>query len=161
MVYGDDIFEDNPSISSALNNNKSMKMLAHCSSHWKHAQGYYVVDVDIYEIDEINEISGACGDNLTWTFLEETKTLTISGTGDMWDYRDSYFTSNISTPWSAYIQDIKNVVLEDGVSSIGVCAFYGCSNIETIDIANSVTSIGEYNQEIEGETNVEIIPVSA
>lgn len=144
MVYGDDIFEDNPSISSALNNNKSMKMLAHCSSHWKHAQGYYVVDVDIYEIDEINEISGACGDNLTWTFLEETKTLTISGTGDMWDYRDSYFTSNITTPWSAYIQDIKNVVLEDGVSSIGVCAFYGCSNIETIKIANSVTKIGRY-----------------
>ena len=144
MVYGDHFFEDNPSIANALNNNKSIKMLAHCSSYWKQAQGYYVVDVDEYEIDEINEISGTCGDNLTWTFSQETKTLKISGTGNMWDYSDSYFTDIISTPWGNYIHDIKNVELENGVTSIGICAFYGCSNMEKIDISNSVTSIGKY-----------------
>ena len=28
--------------------------------------------------------SGTCGDNLTWTYVEETGTLTISGSGDMY-----------------------------------------------------------------------------
>ena len=30
--------------------------------------------------------SGACGDNLTWTYDSSTYTLIISGTGDMYDY---------------------------------------------------------------------------
>ena len=34
-------------------------------------------------------------------------------------------------------------------------------SIASVTIPDSVTSIGEYNQEIKGETNVEIIPVSA
>lgn len=29
---------------------------------------------------------GTCGDNLTWTYAESTKTLTIEGTGTMRDY---------------------------------------------------------------------------
>ena len=40
-------------------------------------------------------------------------------------------------------------------------AFYYCRGLTSVTIPNSVTSIGEYNQEIKGETNVEIIPVSA
>jgi len=47
------------------------------------------------------------------------------------------------------------------VTSIWVSAFYYCSNLNSVSIPNSVTKIGEYNQEIEGVTNVEIIPVSA
>ena len=139
MVYGDDFLEDNPSVSNALNNNTSMKMLAHCSSHWKHAQGYYVVDVDKYEIGETNEIFGTCGDKLTWTFLEETKTLTISGIGEMWNYD---FRDGISTPWKDFRQEIKTVLLEDGVTTIGSDAFNGCVNMDNIEIPNSIVSIG-------------------
>lgn len=40
-------------------------------------------------------------------------------------------------------------------------AFKYCEGLTSITIPNSVTSIGEYNQEIKGKTNVEIIPVSA
>ena len=32
---------------------------------------------------------GKCGDNLTWTYVEATKTLTISGTGVMSNYTPS------------------------------------------------------------------------
>ena len=47
-----------------------------------------------------------------------------------------------------------NAIIETSTNTL----IAGCKN--TV-IPNSVTSIGEYNQEIEGETNVEIIPVSA
>ena len=47
------------------------------------------------------------------------------------------------------------------VKSLGNKAFFECSNITTLIIPNSITSIGEYNQEIMGKTNVEIIPVIA
>ena len=60
---------------------------------------------------------------------------------------------------------IPDFVTCDGVkysvTSIGNDAFLYCDQMTSVTIPNSVTTIGEYNQEIKGETNVEIIPVSA
>ena len=54
----------------------------------------------------------------------------------------------------------KNVVVKEGTTQIAAYAFK-YSGVTSVTIPNSVTSIGEYNQEIMGKTNVEIIPVSA
>ena len=51
--------------------------------------------------------------------------------------------------------------LEYEVTSIRSSAFFGNKTVERIVVPNSIISIGEYNQEIKGKTNVEIIPVSA
>lgn len=79
---------------------------------------------------------GSCGDNLTWTVDESTGTLTISGTGDMYDGEFSY------SSWNADL--IENVIISEGVTSIGEYAFVSNTNIKNVSIADSVTDIGEY-----------------
>ena len=76
----------------------------------------------------------------TWESGDCTVTLsgdvmTVSGTGAMADYKDSY-----ELPWYGY--DIKTIVIESGVSSIGNSAFAKCYNLESVSIPASVTSIG-------------------
>ena len=74
-------------------------------------------------------------DNLTWT-LTADGTLTISGTGAMKDYNAA---DNLSP---AYMNsDVKKVVIEDGVTSIGELAFFKCSSLTNITIPDSVTCI--------------------
>lgn len=81
--------------------------------------------------------NGTCGENLTWSYVASTKTLTISGTGEMtYSYSDSY------VPWKSFRSSIKKVIIESGVTSIGHYAFYGCSGLISVTIANSVTFIG-------------------
>ena len=81
--------------------------------------------------------SGSCGDNLTWRLT--ARTLTIRGTGAMYDYNHNMKPA----PWNDYADQIHEVVIEDGVTSIGAFAFYGCTGLASIDIPASVTSIGE------------------
>ena len=81
--------------------------------------------------------SGSCGDNVTYTYVEATNTLTISGTGDMNGYNWS------GAPWGSYGSSIKTVVIEDGVTSIGKLSLAFCSSLTSVTIGNSVTSIGD------------------
>ena len=80
-------------------------------------------------------------------------------------------------------KSLSEIFLPNSITQLGDCAFYECESLLSINIPNSISfigesvfsgcsfshikipntikKIGEYNQEIEGETNVEIIPVSA
>ena len=80
------------------------------------------------------EESGTCGPNLKW-HLTDDGVLTISGEGEMTDY--SY--SNRS-PW--YGQNIKRIIIDDSVTSIGNEAFSDCSSLTSVTIGNNVTIIG-------------------
>lgn len=78
--------------------------------------------------DPVGVISGTTGD-CTWT-LDDNGTLTISGNGAM---KDHY------SPWSS---NIRNVVIENGVTSIGNFAFHSRPTLTSVTISDSVTSIG-------------------
>ena len=85
--------------------------------------------------------SGTCGDDLTWTLSDEG-TLTISGKGQMYNYEVNAL--NDKRPWhdDDVKDNIKSVVIDNGVESIGNCAFSGCTKISSVSIPESVTSIG-------------------
>ena len=84
-------------------------------------------------------ITGTCGDNLTWTLSEGV--LTISGTGDMYDYNDSVEYG--VAPWYNYKNAITQVILPDGITSIGAYAFYDAKGLSSIVIPDSVSEIGK------------------
>ena len=84
---------------------------------------------------------GKCGDNLYW-YVDENNTLTIYGTGAMYDYNNS---NNNIAPWRNMGTPPTSLVLEEGITHIGNYAFYYCSGFTgDLTIPNSVTSIGKY-----------------
>lgn len=94
--------------------------------------------------------SGTCGANLTWRINGQT--LTISGTGSMTDYESpSVLNMPTTPPWLysdyegnvGHMRRIQNVIIQDGVTSIGNHAFHDCE-MTSITIPNSVVSIGEW-----------------
>lgn len=85
--------------------------------------------------------SGKCGDNLTW-MLDEEGTLTVSGTGDMYEY--TYGSDSIGThPWHSWKWDIQKVIIEDGVTSVGDCAFWNVPYLTEVTLGDDVSYIGE------------------
>ena len=86
---------------------------------------------------------GECGDNLIWEYNFSDNSLTISGTGNMWDYvsDDEASSGGLLPPWR--IIDIDTLTIENGVTSIGDFAFTHCKYITEITLPDSVKSIGE------------------
>ncbi len=91
-----------------------------------------------------NDHSGEFGDNISWV-LDENGTLTISGSGFMYDFEFQTYTGGGGggnpSPWIRN-PAIKELVIEDGVLSIGTCAFSMCENLASISIPESVVVIG-------------------
>ncbi|MDE7333588.1 MAG: leucine-rich repeat domain-containing protein, partial [Lachnospiraceae bacterium] len=79
--------------------------------------------------------AGNLDGGLAWN-LTKAGTLTISGRGAMPD-----FSSTTDQPWSDNSSKIRKVVIEEGVTSIGSCAFWNCGVI-SVEISSSVASIG-------------------
>ena len=82
--------------------------------------------------------SGTCGSNLTWSICDSV--LTISGTGEMTNWSNT----SSSVPWYGYRNEIKHVVIEEGVTTIGNYAFYQMSKIKTVTNPSTLKIIGTF-----------------
>lgn len=99
--------------------------------------------------------SGTCGDsgdNITWE-LDEAGVLTLKGSGDMASY---YYSGDI--PWNklGITNDIKSIIVGEGITSIGSYAFYYCKNAVSVSIPSTVTKIGTYSFYSTGITEITI-----
>ena len=80
--------------------------------------------------------SGVWGNQITWTFNQDTGHLTVSGAGNM--------PSDDSPGWGRFAKQIRTVEIRSGVTDIGRFAFYGCTKLKSISIPETVREIG-YN----------------
>jgi hypothetical protein len=96
------------------------------------------------------DASGTCGTDMTWEYKRSTKTLTITGSGEM------------VTPdrfmWSDY--PIKNLVISEGVTSIAEEAFYSNHELRgELKLPSTLKTIEEFAfYGCEGLTGALVIP---
>ena len=77
-------------------------------------------------------------DGLTWT-LAADGTMTISGSGAMKGY--SWYSGSPATQKK---DNVKKVVIQEGVTSIGNSAFAWCGKLTSIEIPSNVACIGNF-----------------
>ena len=97
----------------------------------------------LFDNSEAKEREGECGENLRWEY-DNMGTLTISGTGDMWD-RDSYYgyLSRLNL-WQDFQYMIQNVIIEEGCTSIGDHMFRDHMYIRSVKLPSTLKTIGDY-----------------
>ena len=115
---------------------------------------YYYDDVKGWSTyqSKLKKNSGNCGttgseSSVTWSYNLTTKTLTISGTGQMMYYGsalggDSKYHS--TAPWSYLDSEIQKVIVENGVTYIGSYAFAYCTALTSVSLPASVIALGDY-----------------
>ncbi len=80
---------------------------------------------------------GSESGSTSWRVDTESGTLVISGKGPMEDY------DPCGAPWYRYRWNLSRVVIEEGVTSIGNNAFFGCLLLTEVSIPNGIFRIGE------------------
>ena len=87
-----------------------------------------------------NQTKGQCGPNLYWSFDPSTGTLSITGSGYMYEYGP-----DAENPWvkNGISAEIKSVSLPKGITEIDAYGFFGCEALTSVELPNTVKVIGE------------------
>ena len=83
--------------------------------------------------------SGKCGEDVYWS-IDYSEKMIIWGTGPMYDYSTS---GDNPSPWYDRYT-VNEVVIRDGVTSIGDAAFRYMNSLKQLTIGRSVKRIGEF-----------------
>ena len=90
-------------------------------------------------------MTGVCGENMTYTLDLNTKTLTITGTGEMDDFEQSgefMIHPAGASEWHLYHDRIETIRIGEGVTSVGNQAFYNFSALTCVELPETLTEIG-------------------
>lgn len=77
--------------------------------------------------------TGECGDNITWT-LSYSGQLVLNGTGVI---------ELTEITWSDYKDDIKSLVIGEGITEVGIMTFENMRNLKEVSFPDTLTVIGE------------------
>ncbi|MCQ2481952.1 MAG: leucine-rich repeat protein [Clostridia bacterium] len=93
------------------------------------------------KVNAAGSASGECGDNVRWSL--DNGVMHISGKGDMNGYPVyNNPNSDLCMPWYEYKDQITSVIVDEGVTSVGTSAFWGCKNLKTLQTPTSLKEIG-------------------
>lgn len=84
--------------------------------------------------------SGSCGENATWSAYSDGR-FVVSGSGAI-DDCDTTAARNGQLAWSGYRENITEIIIEEGITSIGKYFCYGFANATEVTIGEGVTTIG-------------------
>lgn len=100
------------------------------------------------EYDDSNpylKANGQLGDDVFYAFDKSTGVVKIYGNGPMWDFKDD--SPEVFSPYSCTpfynCSSVKEVIIEYGVTTIGVNTFLGCNNLSQISVAKSIEEVGK------------------
>lgn len=107
-------------------------------------------------------VSGTSSEGFLWE-LDSDGTLTILGEGEMEKNSPagggymSWVDANLGT---SYMDQVKKIVLSDGITNIGKAAFDFCRNLVSVEIPSTVLSIDDYAFECCFKLETVVIPNS-
>lgn len=88
-----------------------------------------------------SEMTGSCGDNVTYVYDTETKVLTLSGTGSTKDYA-GYGANKYLFGSNSTMKLATSVVVGEGITRLGDYVLYGLSKVTSVSLPSTLTEIG-------------------
>ena len=88
-----------------------------------------------------SEITGSCGDDITYVYDTDTKVLTLTGTGSSKDYA-SYGSNRNPFIQNTSMKLATSVVVGEGITRLGNYLFNGLNQVESITLPSTLTAIG-------------------
>ena len=116
--------------------------------------GAWVSEANFHKSDQ-PATSGKLSDKVTWevTGENQTKTLTISGDGKA-ELTPSK-SGEATAPWSSYAADITNLVIDEGIETLGDYLLKGFTNLQTITLkGQKMVALGK--NELKKEITVDV-----
>ena len=84
-------------------------------------------------LGEMPPLSGKIGENATYTYDADTKTMTVSGTGALY--------SRDEAPDLMFFADAEKIVIEEGITSVGASLFENYNEVTSIIIPSTVSEL--------------------
>lgn len=82
-------------------------------------------------------ISGKCGKNLYWSYNESDQSISITGSGEMYNYTSG------TQPWLLFKEHIKMLTTSNTTTSIGESAFAGAIRLADVHLGSNIETIAE------------------
>lgn len=92
----------------------------------------------IRDICMATENAGKCGNKVSWE-LKDDGELHLYGSGSTYN-----FAENPQAPWDSMQDSIRSIVVDEGITGFGSCAFEFCRNAMSVRLPNSLKEIGIY-----------------